>query len=70
MSAATTPRLRGLSGRTALMAHIHDTGAASWAELETWTEAELRHVARAVVALEDAVAAVRQRHAESPSAQA
>lgn len=70
MSGRATPVLRDLSGRTALMAHIHDTGAASWAELETWTEAELRHVARAVMSLEEAVASVRQRHAVESSAQA
>lgn len=70
MSGSPTPLLRGLTGRLALMVTIHDTDMASWAELETWTEAELRHVARAVMALEEAVSAVRQRHSGPPAASA
>lgn len=49
------------------MLRIHESGLASWPEMQDWTDDELRHVARAVAAVEDAVSAVRRRHAE-PSA--
>ena len=52
------------------MAHIHNSGLALWPEMQDWTDDELRHVARAVAAVEDAMAAVRSRHAGPPAAHA
>lgn len=65
---ATARRLQGLSSRTATMVRIHESGLASWPEMQSWTDDELRHVARAVAAVEDAVSAVRRRHSGPPAA--
>lgn len=52
------------------MVRIHESGLASWPEMQDWTDDELRHVARAVAALEDAVSAVRRRHSGQSDAHA
>lgn len=52
------------------MVRIHESGLASWPEMQDWTDDELRHVARAVAAVEDAVSTVRRRHSGPPTAHA